>query len=192
MSEILPRFYTPSDQARIIEQSHRIARTKGWWPLDRGKAVVEDIHEKAVLIISELAEAFEDYRNPKRDIKEIYAVGSAGELLWEEKHTTMEPMPKPDGFPVEMADAYIRIADLAGALEITEMPELLINTDGEERSMGKIIYDIKECGGPLSGLRVSFIGKLNKVPWVKMVDSAPGYPTGQAFPYKLKWVDWLT
>lgn len=145
MSEILRRFYSPSEQARVIEQSHRTARNKGWWKIEKGKAVVEDIHEKAVLIVSELAEAFEDYRNPKRDIKTIYALVGTGEVPWEPKHVETSPMPKPDGFPIEMADAYIRICDLAGALEVEELPELLIHTDGNTRSMGKIIYDIMEC-----------------------------------------------
>ena len=145
MSEILQRFYAPSEQLLVIEQSHRTARNKGWWKMEGGKAVVEDMHEKAVLIVSELAEAFEDYRNPKRDIKVIYALGSAGEEPWEKKHMSMDPMPKPDGFPIEMADAYIRIADLAGALEVETLEEILVHTDGRERSMGKIIYDIMEC-----------------------------------------------
>lgn len=144
MTETLPRFYSPSDISRLIEKSHRIARNKGWWKLEGGQAVVEDMYEKAVLIISELAEAFEDYRNPNRDIHVIYAVGSAGEEPWEKKHSEMQPMPKPDGFPIEMADAYIRLADLAGALEATEIEEIVIQSDGEKRSMGKIIYDIME------------------------------------------------
>ena len=145
MSEILQRFYTTTEQMRLIEASHRTAKNKGWWKMERGKAVVEDMYEKAVLIVSELAEAFEDYRNASRDIHTIYAVGSAGEEPWEPKHMSMDPMPKPDGFPIEMADAYIRICDLAGALDVEELDELVIETDGEQRSMGKIIYGIMEC-----------------------------------------------
>jgi hypothetical protein len=142
MSEIVQRFYSTGDIARLIEKSHRTARNKGWWTIKNGKAVVMDLDEKIVLVISELAEAFEDYRNPKRDIKEIYAVGAAGEVPWEDRHTTMEPMPKPDGFPVEMADAYIRLCDLAGALEVHEVGEVLVHTDGRKQSIGAIVRDL--------------------------------------------------
>lgn len=73
------------------------SRAHGFWAPSDG---AEKIPEKLCLIHSEVSEALEDYRaglNPKH-------IGMSGE--------------KPIGFPSELADTVIRIADLCGALGI--------------------------------------------------------------------------
>lgn len=60
------------------------------------------IPEKLMLIVSELAEALEEVREPGRDLGEVRT----------------SPSGKPEGFPIELADAVIRIADLCGAMDI--------------------------------------------------------------------------
>lgn len=97
---------------------HRLADDKGWWPqlsvsTQAGRLpvpissanVVEvlasiraAIPEKLALIHGEISEALECYRDDQ-----LYEYEENG---------------KPEGFGVELADAVIRILDLAGALGI--------------------------------------------------------------------------
>lgn len=90
---------------------HQNAVKHGWWDDqkvdyrfsdDLSPSKVETtVPEKLMLIVTETAEAMEEYRNPDVDIRKVYyEPGSA----------------KPLGFPVELADAVIRAYDLAGAL----------------------------------------------------------------------------
>lgn len=72
---------------------HALAREKGWWPANR------NIPEVLCLIHSEISEALEEYRKGKGTVY----YGESG---------------KPEGMFVELADAMIRIMDLAGYLGI--------------------------------------------------------------------------
>lgn len=75
---------------------HQLAREKGWH--DDGQ---RNIGEQLALVHSEISEALEEIRagrNPQ---------------LW-----LMSPTGKPEGFPIELADAVIRILDLCGSLDI--------------------------------------------------------------------------
>jgi len=77
----------------LIEKSHDIALSKGWWDKER------KIPELIALIHSELSEALEEYRiNENLEMKYIKK--------------------KPEGFVVELADVLIRIFDLAGKYEL--------------------------------------------------------------------------
>ena len=69
--------------------SHAIAVSKGWWEEDR------NIGELLALVHSEVSEALEEWR------------GGEGLAV-----IRMEDG-KPTGFPVELADVLIRVADLA-------------------------------------------------------------------------------
>lgn len=73
---------------------HSLAREKGWWPEN------QNIPEKICMIHTELSEAVDEYRKGK-GVRVYY--GESG---------------KPEGMPVELADAMIRIMDLAGYLGI--------------------------------------------------------------------------
>lgn len=79
----------------IQRSIHQTAQEKGWWASGRG------IPEALALVHSEISEALECYRNGE-NISEI-RIGEDG---------------KPEGFAVELADAVIRILDLAEHLGI--------------------------------------------------------------------------
>lgn len=93
----------------LVNRSHQNSYDHGFWDdqklnapgqqlLDPG-LVQKTIPEKLMLIVSEAAEALEDYR--------------AGKMV-----ETKRADGKPEGFPSELADICIRVFDLAGAMDI--------------------------------------------------------------------------
>jgi len=78
--------------SELQKQAHAIAKEKGWWDKPR------DWPEICCLIHSELSEALEEYRRG-RDVTEIRYEAAFGKPL------------KPLGFPIELADAVIRMMD---------------------------------------------------------------------------------
>lgn len=93
----------------LATKVHTLAIEKGWYEDDN-----LNIPEKLALIHAEISEALEAYRDGEM---EAYAhaccdVPSRG-------HREGCPgIGKPEGFPIEIADALIRILDLCGALGI--------------------------------------------------------------------------
>ena len=81
------------DINKLIEKSHDIAISKGWWDKER------EIPELIALIHSALSEALEEYR-----------VSENLDIRYENN--------KPEGFVVELADVLIRIFDLSGKYKI--------------------------------------------------------------------------
>jgi len=81
----------------LVAEAHATARDKGWW--EDVEAPEQRVPEALALIHSEVSEALEEYRSDTTEYRER-ADG------------------KPEGLGVELADAIIRIADLAGALNI--------------------------------------------------------------------------
>lgn len=67
---------------------HETAREKGWWEEEE-----RNFGELMMLAVTELAEAFEDWRNG-RSVTEVYFEGQ-----------------KPCGIPIEFADVFIRLMD---------------------------------------------------------------------------------
>ncbi len=78
----------------LIRESHRTASDHGWWEGEQNFA------EKLALVHSEISETLEEFRNG-HNLDEIYFDES-------KSHE------KPEGVPVELADALIRIFDMAG------------------------------------------------------------------------------
>lgn len=93
---------------------HKLARKKGWWPMlerstpakQKRKELEALVPEKLVLVHSEISEALEEYRSRK----------VLGEVTFGAENE--QGVEKPEGFGVELADAVIRIFDLAEALNI--------------------------------------------------------------------------
>jgi len=82
--------------------AHQTAVEKGWWEGNN-----HNIPEKLMLIVSEISEALEEYRN-----------GKPCSFIYIDDFRPDELNNKPEGFPIELADAVIRIMDLCGYLNI--------------------------------------------------------------------------
>ncbi len=85
----------------LVQQAHRTSIAKGWW-IDEEP----NIGEKLMLIVTEVAEAMEETRTA--------ATINGVPLL----NNTYIREGKPEGFPIELADVVIRVADLCGHLNI--------------------------------------------------------------------------
>ncbi len=89
-------------------ECNRIAREKGWW-----EDAPRPHSDLVFLMVTELAEAFEEYRRPDLDVNEIY-FGPAADPANPDPETR-----KPEGVPVEIADVIIRAFDFIGQLAET-------------------------------------------------------------------------
>jgi hypothetical protein len=77
-----------------------------------------DVPTKLALIHSEISEALEAWRKPEWDVTKTYADISGTGKCWvpyDQAARVAYALPKPEGFPSELADIVIRCADLAGA-----------------------------------------------------------------------------
>ena len=102
-----------------IKLVHDLAVEKGWWePLDLSAI---SLQAKLMLAVSEVSEAVELVRLPDFDAKATWCVVGGTRFSYEAylKAGKGAP-PKPEGFGTEVADAIIRILDLAGALSIDD------------------------------------------------------------------------
>jgi hypothetical protein len=93
---------------------HERAKAKGWWEKPRSDA------ELLMLIITELAEATEEARASKPPVyfnttEEVTAIADPKGLM---KLWVDNVMQKPEGELIELADAMIRLYDMAGAREV--------------------------------------------------------------------------
>jgi hypothetical protein len=80
---------------------HALAITKGWYHDEYGIPLERNFGEQLALVHSEISEALEAYRNGAELNEELTGEGG-----------------KPEGVPLELADAVIRIFDLCGANNI--------------------------------------------------------------------------
>ena len=136
--------------ATMVAQSYANAAAHGFWDEPE---TVETIPSKLALIMSEMAEALESYRNPKSDqmmpvplavVEAIVNVGDNGmsalAAIAEMEQLYLRWREKPRGFDIEIADALIRIFDLCGAkgidIEDALRRKALYNT-GRERMHGR-------------------------------------------------------
>lgn len=79
----------------LVVEAHETAKSKGFWDQDR------PFSESLMLIVSEAAEALEDWRRGHDFTEVFYVTGTNGQL-------------KPSGIPTELADIVIRVADVCG------------------------------------------------------------------------------
>lgn len=100
------------DLADIQKTSHKIAQDHGFWSTEEDR----NIPSKLALIHEEVSEALGEYREGR--MKLYY---SAHRDLYQ-----TEVVRKPEGFGIELADAIIRIGDLAEYLgiDLNEMVRL--------------------------------------------------------------------
>lgn len=126
------KLFTPDIIAALNtarDLAYRNAAEHGWY--DGQKSVAVDpnlIGSKLMLMVSELSEAFEAYRDLKgtpyernqlltavcqRAVPDLVPVGENGPAVKAD-----DTLYKPDGFAVELADVVIRVFDLCGYLGI--------------------------------------------------------------------------
>lgn len=79
----------------FMKEVHQNAKLHGWWESDES----HNVGELLMLCVSELVEAFEEYRNGKAMDETYYSKDANGNQ-------------KPEGVPFELADVVIRIMDL--------------------------------------------------------------------------------
>lgn len=99
----------------LIHESHRIALEHGWW--EEGD---RNFGEVVALMHSELSEALEEYREGQ-PLHFVYCdeARRRNALMDYNDHCEGEHH-KPEGIMVELADVFIRIADLIGRNELTD------------------------------------------------------------------------
>lgn len=85
----------------LVNNSHGMAKEKGWWP----EGEKRNVGELLMLIVCEVAEACEDVRDGDDGTKISFAQDKQGN-------------PKPIGHAIEIADVFIRLADYCGGLKI--------------------------------------------------------------------------
>lgn len=88
----------------LIVESYQTALEKGWHDNESGQRIQRNIGEAIALMHSELSEALEEYRNGNPLGAVTYRQGDG----------------KPEGFLVELADLFIRVADIVEALELKD------------------------------------------------------------------------
>jgi NTP pyrophosphatase (non-canonical NTP hydrolase) len=89
-------FELPLGVKRIVDASHGASMAAGWWDGSTPSENYLAVPARLMLIVSEIAEAMEADRTGAMDAK----------------------LPHRPGIEVELADAMIRIADLAGMLNL--------------------------------------------------------------------------
>lgn len=108
-----PREITITGIGDLADTASSLARENGWHDNapdisgDEGTTPapysqhVDWILSKLMLAVTEISEAVDELRNPENTPDRVYTSGNG----------------KPEGFPVEIADTFIRLADLYGTLE---------------------------------------------------------------------------
>lgn len=125
----------------LVHRAHQNSVNKGFWDGQWDNkndkvlpsAVVKVIPEKLCLIHSEVSEALEDYR--AKNMTTEPCADQYGKHYGETLHRSgpgdlacpeCGHLFKPVGFPSELADIFIRLADLCGALGINLEQEVLV------------------------------------------------------------------
>lgn len=125
----------------LANECHGMARSKGFWDgMSR-----QNIGEKLMMVVGEIAEAHEEYRagHPIGLIEYEHA-SQAGTPDFRNRHPyDSEGNPgKPVGFPIEMADSIIRALDICGGigLDIEEAVRVKMDYNATRpRRHGKLV-----------------------------------------------------
>lgn len=94
----------------LQNRAYENAKAKGFIDLNR------TFGDQLMLIVSELAEALEEFRDGRK-VNEIYYSNLCTCKEADESCANCGKTPKPEGIPIELADAVIRIAQLAESSE---------------------------------------------------------------------------
>lgn len=105
------------DLSQIANECHVTAAEKGWW------AQPANFGEKLMLVVSELAEALEEWRNGHEPNEIYYPTTTSGYIdpdsdQYVDWDDNTRPLFKPEGVPIELADAIIRMFDMCGFYKI--------------------------------------------------------------------------
>jgi hypothetical protein len=90
----------------LIQEAMALLIKNGWVKLKKNKIIPRNFSEQLMLVVTELAEAEEEYRN-HHGFNEMYFKDG-----------------KPEGIPVEIADAFIRLASICGEYGINVVPAI--------------------------------------------------------------------
>lgn len=94
----------------LIQESYDTAKEKGWEDPPR---TVKEIPELLMLIVTEVAEGMEEYRNKKPP---LYYCGDVPDVFY--LFETIDPERKPEGLAAELADVIIRICNMSASLNL--------------------------------------------------------------------------
>lgn len=108
----------------LIERSHAMAISKGWWPNGvEGRSVVDQVNN----FHAEISEAWEEYRRGRMELWwSLKSKAGCGSVVFGMTKSQQEASDlsdadmlqennKPEGFWIEIADLCIRLADTMGA-----------------------------------------------------------------------------
>lgn len=100
----------PTNNLKVLAERTRAIAAKSGWAAEITEACPQLFGEKLMLVVAELSEAMEEFRK-NTPLAEVYYRDSSDSAVL-----------KPEGIPIELADAVIRILDLceANGIDIVE------------------------------------------------------------------------
>lgn len=137
----------------LAEEIHYTAVEKGWWPaaepgngvdIDMKSAPDRNFAELLMLVVSEAAEALEEYRGGAPISKMLYEdpCTDFNDRSEEPGHCPQGKLLKPVGIPSELADIIIRVLDITAAhgidIDTAVQEKMAYNATRAYRHGGKV------------------------------------------------------